>query len=144
MCGLETGQRGIFMLLPGRAAMAAKVFNSPCAAVCTTIFSKSAIIISITALPHLIIVPLCALMQLPQELRDTIYSDYADDNGYHFENASNKLRTASNALINLSLVFTCRQVATEMRGFALRINAITFTAVHSEDSNSRADRFRHI
>lgn len=41
----------------------------------------------------------------------------------------------------MSLVFTCRQVAAEMRGLALGANTITFTTFFSEVSRAHAGRY---
>jgi len=84
------------------------------------------------------------LLALPRELRDFIYEYYirlSGPDGYVYDFEANKLRTSDKKPIDLSLMYTCRQVACEMRGMALRIQTVTFTTLYSEDLRPRAGRF---
>ncbi|KAK1762127.1 hypothetical protein QBC33DRAFT_423222, partial [Phialemonium atrogriseum] len=63
------------------------------------------------------------------------------ENGYVFNFQSGKLTATNNKLIDLALMSTCRLVAEEMKGVALRTNTITFTTVYTEDMRKRAGRF---
>ena len=67
------------------------------------------------------------LFRLPRELRDEIYHYYVlEEDGYHHDATSDKLRQASGRPINLSLQYTCKKTATEMEGLALQVNRVTF------------------
>lgn len=67
------------------------------------------------------------LFRLPRELRDEIYHYYVlEENGYHHDATSDKLRQASGHPINLSLQYTCKKTATEMDGLALQVNRVIF------------------
>lgn len=67
----------------------------------------------------------------PPELRNQIYKltlNVNDRGGYTFDLAKGKLRVADNGQpINLSLMYTCRQIASETAGLPLRLNTITFS-----------------
>ena len=79
---------------------------------------------------------------LPRELRNIIYEYYVlEDGGYHFNYESGKLRTASNQPVDLSFMYTCALVATEMRGVALGTNTITFSTAYSDSERIKAGRF---
>ncbi|KAI4669563.1 uncharacterized protein J4E79_001608 [Alternaria viburni] len=67
------------------------------------------------------------LFRLPRELRDEVYHYYVlEEDGYHHDATSDKLRQASGRPINLSLQYTCKKTATEMEGLALQVNRVTF------------------
>ncbi|KAI4623519.1 hypothetical protein J4E80_003329 [Alternaria sp. BMP 0032] len=67
------------------------------------------------------------LFRLPRELRDEVYHYYVlEEDGYHHDATSDKLRQASGRPINLSLQYTCKKTATEMKGLALQVNRVTF------------------
>ncbi|KAF2249806.1 hypothetical protein BU26DRAFT_504240 [Trematosphaeria pertusa] len=88
--------------------------------------------------------PNAHLLDLPRELRDKIYADYlSEDGGYLFNFERGRLGTAEHQPINLSLMYTCRQVATEMRGLALGANAVTFTTGYSNRTRADAGQFDH-
>ncbi|KAK1829761.1 hypothetical protein QBC39DRAFT_355838 [Podospora conica] len=97
------------------------------------------------SLGHGQLAPRAHLLSMPGEIRDMIYEHYiridAED-GYilHFE--TGKLRTATKKPIDLNLMYTCRQVADEMQGLALKIQPITFKTLYSRDLSFRAARFR--
>lgn len=75
-----------------------------------------------------------------------IYHEYllidAED-GYVFHFETGKLRTATNKPIDLNLMYTCRDVAAEMRGLALKTHTITFKTLYSHDLSFLAHRFYH-
>ncbi|KAB5580332.1 hypothetical protein GE09DRAFT_1255099 [Coniochaeta sp. 2T2.1] len=60
------------------------------------------------------------------------------EDGYVYDFAARKLRTASMQPIRLDLMYTCRIVAREMRGMALRLHTVTFSTVYSEDVRGTA------
>ncbi|OIW27072.1 hypothetical protein CONLIGDRAFT_495180 [Coniochaeta ligniaria NRRL 30616] len=81
------------------------------------------------------------LLALPRELRDLIYREYVrsgTEDGYTYDFEAGKLRTADGLPIDLNLVYTCRLVAAEMEGLALRLQPITFSTLYSEDVRVRA------
>ncbi|KAK0736564.1 hypothetical protein B0T21DRAFT_367183 [Apiosordaria backusii] len=93
--------------------------------------------------------PCLFLTVLPREIRDLIYYEYLfTDKGYVLDFEAGKLRMHSGAPIDLALSYTCRILAAEMRGLALRINTVTFSTVTSPALRARAGRFecilRHI
>lgn len=75
-----------------------------------------------------------------------IYHEYllidAED-GYVFHFETGKLRTATNKPIDLNLMYTCRDVAAEMRGLALKTHTITFKTLYSDDLSFLAHQFHH-
>ena len=79
------------------------------------------------------------LLQLPRELRNLIYDCYfAGDGDYTHNFETNKLSRADNQPIELALVLSCRQIANETRGLALRINTLRFTTFHSDATQEDA------
>ncbi|CAI9636443.1 hypothetical protein GT037_004129 [Alternaria burnsii] len=87
-----------------------------------------------------------SLSQLPRELRDTIYDYYTSENGgYYFDPREGKLRTLCGDKIDLSLMYTCKSFAAEMRGVPFRNNTIHFTTSPSPDRYNRDYRhFGHL
>ena len=86
--------------------------------------------------------PASLFLRLPRELRDIIYRYYLEEeDGYAFDYPSGKLRTLNNQSIDLALMYTCRSVAAEMSGKALRINQVTFRTVYSESERLTAGLF---
>ncbi|KAI4636776.1 hypothetical protein J4E93_010901 [Alternaria ventricosa] len=84
-------------------------------------------------------------LKLPRELRDQIYEDYFTlEDGYHYNHKTNKLLKAKAEVIDLDLRLTCRQVAAETRGLALKLNTINFSTVCDENLCQRAGRFNAI
>ena len=78
---------------------------------------------------------------LPRELRDTIYRYYVtEDDGYHYDYESGKLRTVSGQRIDLALMYTCTSVAAEMRHLPLGLNVLTFRTVCPEAERLKAGR----
>lgn len=68
------------------------------------------------------------LFCIPRELRDEIYTYYLyEEDGYFHDFATGRLRRSHQRPIDLSLSFTCRTIAQEMKGLALRINQVTIT-----------------
>ncbi|KAK8112505.1 hypothetical protein PG984_013031 [Apiospora sp. TS-2023a] len=88
-------------------------------------------------------------LRLPRELRDAIYREYVlVDGGYVFNPYTEKLRKATgqgrgdaNRAINLSLTYTCRQVAIEMKGVALGANLVTFKTLYRHNLRIRVGRY---
>lgn len=79
------------------------------------------------------------LLQLPRELRNHIYDYYFScDGGYTHVFETNKLRRADDQPIELSLVLSCRQIAAETHGLALRTNTLRFTTFHSDATQEDA------
>ncbi|KAI0836694.1 hypothetical protein F5Y06DRAFT_101005 [Hypoxylon sp. FL0890] len=72
-------------------------------------------------------------LELPRELRNIIYVYYVLGDGYIYDSQTRTLKTAKGSPIDLALMFTCRQVACEMKGVALRNNTITFRTVPTEE-----------
>jgi hypothetical protein len=82
------------------------------------------------------------LLRLPRELRDEIYHYYLiNEDGYTYNFNTNKLVQANGTPINLSLAFTCRQIAHELDGLAFRTNTITFSTFFSEATRKEAGLF---
>ncbi|KAJ0164412.1 hypothetical protein CTA2_1043 [Colletotrichum tanaceti] len=75
-------------------------------------------------------------LDLPPELRSTIYHLYvAVDGGYICDTngfIEGKLKQADGQPICMALVLTCRLVAREMHGLALRVNTITFSTLSGD------------
>jgi hypothetical protein len=85
------------------------------------------------------------LLRLPRELRDQIYHYYLfSENGYAYNFEANKLVESNGMPIDLSLVFTCRQIAYEMDGLALRTHKITFSTFCSETTSKEAGLFHDV
>ncbi|KAF2122907.1 hypothetical protein BDV96DRAFT_639462 [Lophiotrema nucula] len=70
-------------------------------------------------------------LRLPRELPDEIYLYYVqtddDDGGLHYNFNTGKLLTSYGKTVDVSLQYTCRQIALEMQGVVFRQNKITFT-----------------
>ncbi|KAF2790643.1 hypothetical protein K505DRAFT_364538 [Melanomma pulvis-pyrius CBS 109.77] len=82
------------------------------------------------------------LFSLPRELRDMIYSYYLwEESGYHHDFKSDTLRTSDGRRIDLALIYTCKVIATEMEGLAMKINTITFTTCRD---STTAERFEYM
>jgi hypothetical protein len=83
------------------------------------------------------------LIQMPRELRDRIYGEYlSTDGGYVYNFDVGKLRASDpKQRIELNLMYTCRQMANEIRGLPLRLNTITFRTLFSEELRTRAGRW---
>ena len=63
------------------------------------------------------------LLSLPRELRDEIYTYYLQETGgYAHSPLTNKLRCSSGQILDFSLMWTCKMVASEMRDLSLRVN----------------------
>jgi hypothetical protein len=88
------------------------------------------------------------LFRIPRELRDESYYYYVnEDDGYHHDSASDKLRLANGGSIDLSMQYTCKRVAAKMDGLALEGNTITFRTMldvpDTTDQISNADLFQY-
>ncbi|RGP75364.1 hypothetical protein FLONG3_5754 [Fusarium longipes] len=82
------------------------------------------------------------LVSLPAEVREQILFYYFRvDGGYAYDADSDKLKTADNRPIDLSLLYTCRLIAAEARHLPLSLNAIKFTTLYRRDLSSLAGCF---
>ena len=82
------------------------------------------------------------ILRLPRELRDLIYEHYTRiDGGYTYDYASNKIREADGSPVSIALMLSCRQIASELRGMAFRLNPITFSTYVSESTRQNAGIF---
>ncbi|KAI1370197.1 hypothetical protein F4677DRAFT_451636 [Hypoxylon crocopeplum] len=77
-------------------------------------------------------------LDLPRELRDKIYHQYVSVGGYTHNFDKQQLRTANDEPINLDFMYTCRQVAHEMKGVAFKTNVITFFTTRPENTRQHA------
>lgn len=85
------------------------------------------------------------LLTILRELRDIILEHYvATDDGYAYNFLTNQLRKASGDRIDLSLSLTCRQLAYELRGLALRTNKAHFSTFFSEETRVPAEIFQAV
>lgn len=85
------------------------------------------------------------LITLPPEIREKIFQYYFQvDGGYIFNGDSEKLTTADNNPINLSLMYTCRSVANETRNMPFAINTITFSTLYREEWRGLAGCFNYV
>jgi len=67
------------------------------------------------------------LLSLPRELRDEIYTHYLQEpGGYVHSPTTDKLRCYDGRIIDFSLMWTCKMVASEMRDLPLRVNEVVF------------------
>ncbi|KAF2111943.1 hypothetical protein BDV96DRAFT_649311 [Lophiotrema nucula] len=81
--------------------------------------------------------PRTHFLSLPRELRDAIYAHVVTyDGGLIYDHASRKLRTKQGPA-DLALVYTCKQIAEEMRGLALERNAIAFSTMCTDVDDLR-------
>ncbi|KAL8668323.1 MAG: hypothetical protein Q9168_007045 [Polycauliona sp. 1 TL-2023] len=83
-------------------------------------------------------------LHLPRELRDAIYQCYVyEEEGYHYDTETSRLRAAGNRPIDLALMYTCSTVAREMHHLALRTNLLHFTTSQfpSHTERNKAARF---
>ena len=72
-------------------------------------------------------------LSLPRELRDTIYHLYIfEPDGYRYDHVSKKLRTSDNRSIDLTFMYTCKTVATELHNLALGSNVINFSTISTD------------
>ncbi|KAF2111064.1 hypothetical protein BDV96DRAFT_186205 [Lophiotrema nucula] len=97
--------------------------------------------------------PQSPFFRLPREIRDLIYEFYVyEDEGYFYDYEARKMQLRSKGLyqrVSLGFIYTCTQVADEMKGVAFKVNTLTFRTGASEDDGgefwglkSRAGRFR--
>ncbi|KAH7230460.1 uncharacterized protein BKA55DRAFT_582884 [Fusarium redolens] len=75
-----------------------------------------------------------SFLNFPLELRSQIYRDYFQvDGGYVYDAKSDKLKTANNEPIDLSLIYACRSIANETKHLPLSLNSVTFSTLYRED-----------
>lgn len=86
---------------------------------------------------------MASFFSLPRELRDQIYISYVStENGYYFDSVTERLRDSGGSPLDLALMYTCKAIAAEMEGIALRQNSITFTTFRGQsDVAERFDRY---
>ncbi|KAI0896427.1 hypothetical protein F4806DRAFT_508356 [Annulohypoxylon nitens] len=76
-----------------------------------------------------------SFFDLPFQVRHRIYRHYVSVNGGYLYNAdTNKLRTVDDEPIELSLAYTCRTVAFEMKSLPLETNTITFYPHYTKET----------
>lgn len=76
------------------------------------------------------------LFRLPRELRDVIYHHYLyNEDGLIYSFETNKLP------VDLSLTYTCRAAALELRGLALRLNKVVFCTTYPHAIRTHAFLF---
>jgi hypothetical protein len=81
------------------------------------------------------------LFRIPCELRDEIYHYCVlEEDGYHHESTSEKLRLANRDPINLALQYTCKKAFEEIAGLALKTNTITFRTMLDVPEPGRTSR----
>ena len=86
--------------------------------------------------------PYSRFLTLPYDLRSIIYHYYVfEEDGYHFDYESGKLRASDDRPIDLALLYTCKFVAAEMYGLALKTNTLVFKTVYSEAERMKAGYF---
>ncbi|KAJ4269461.1 hypothetical protein NW762_001121 [Fusarium torreyae] len=83
-------------------------------------------------------------LALPYELRHKIYKAYFTlDDGYMFQPGSGKLAAADRPL-DLSLMYTCRFIASETKDLPLKCNTISFSTVYHPEWRKWAGRFDYL
>ncbi|KAJ4182227.1 hypothetical protein NW767_013910 [Fusarium falciforme] len=88
---------------------------------------------------------MASLVTLPPEIREKIFQYYFQvDGGYVFDGDSEKLTTADNNPIDLSLMYTCRSVANDTKNMPLAINTITFSTLYREEWRGLAGCFNYV
>jgi hypothetical protein len=86
--------------------------------------------------------PRTHLLGLPREVRDLVYDFYFTlPGGYMFHFESKKLQDDEYQPLNLFLLYSCRQIASETHDLPLRLNTITFTTRHSRAMSATAGLF---
>ncbi|CAG1970339.1 unnamed protein product [Fusarium graminearum] len=79
---------------------------------------------------------------LPGELRDRVYRHYFEvDGGYVHDAESDTLKTVDNRPVNLSLLYTCRDIAGEAKHLPLLVNPIHFKTLYRPELNNLAGCF---
>ncbi|KAF2634177.1 hypothetical protein P280DRAFT_485682 [Massarina eburnea CBS 473.64] len=80
------------------------------------------------------------LFRLPQEVRDEVYAYYLyEPEGSHYNAKSQKMQTADNGIVNISLLYTCKAVAEELKGLAFMYNPLTLTT--TLDETGKAEKY---
>ncbi|KAJ4245293.1 hypothetical protein NW762_014163 [Fusarium torreyae] len=89
--------------------------------------------------------PPLEFLTFPYELRHHIYRDYFTlSDGYTFQPGSGKLATADGQPLELSLMYTCRFIASETKSLPLMWNNISFSTVYRPEWSSWAGRFDYL
>ncbi|KAF4962468.1 hypothetical protein FSARC_9463 [Fusarium sarcochroum] len=84
------------------------------------------------------------LLTLPYELRHKVYRAYFTlDDGYTFQSGSGKL-AATDGPLDLSLMYTCRFIASETKDLPLKCNSISFSTVYHPEWRQWAGRFDYL
>ncbi|KLO90375.1 Uncharacterized protein LW93_5837 [Fusarium fujikuroi] len=77
------------------------------------------------------------LLGLPLELRDQIYYYYFKADGGYVSDGD-KMLQASGQAVQISLMLTCRSIASETRHLPFTLNTITFSTIYRLDWRKRA------
>jgi hypothetical protein len=65
--------------------------------------------------------------RLPQELRDEVYNHYVwEKEGYLYNSITRKMEKSNGQAIDIALNFTCKSIANEIGGLALKSNDLRF------------------
>ncbi|KAI0183873.1 hypothetical protein EV127DRAFT_376045 [Xylaria flabelliformis] len=91
--------------------------------------------------------PSSPFLKLPPELRNAIYEQYVlAEGGYVYNFELGKLCATNDPEhpVDLALIYTCTQIANEMKGIALSCNVVTFRTFSSPNLDLRASRFHEI
>jgi len=76
-------------------------------------------------------------LELPGEIRNCIYQHYLQvRHGYKYDFPSKKFTTMMGEKVKIDLMYTCRQVATEMRHLPFEHNSLTFCTGYSDDTRT--------
>lgn len=87
--------------------------------------------------------PRCYLLEVPEDIRHLIYKAYTTfPDGLSYDYDSGKLLDDRNAPVDLALIRTCKQVASEMDGLALRLNTIHFKTCFTDIQRHRDRAWR--
>ena len=79
-------------------------------------------------------------LDLPREICNEIHGYYVSEDCYIFNHDSGKLRTPR-GLVDLNLMYTCRKVADEMKGLALKSNTLSFSTIYADSQRLQAGYF---
>ncbi|RTE77548.1 hypothetical protein BHE90_007967 [Fusarium euwallaceae] len=92
--------------------------------------------------------PQLCLLSLPGELRHLIYHFYFKlEGGYVFNREdpyNGKLATADGKPVDLSLMYVCRLIASEVKGLPLQLNEVSFSTAYHQDWSRLAGRFEYL
>ncbi|KAF5237700.1 hypothetical protein FANTH_10727 [Fusarium anthophilum] len=84
-----------------------------------------------------------SLLGLPLELRDQIYDYYFKADGGYISDGD-KLLQASGQAVQISLMLTCRSIASETQHLPFTLNTITFSTIYRPDCRIQAGALNQI